>query len=99
MMVANDWIVALAFVAMLTGAYAVIGHLVFSTMLRRRGVPIPWVLSNVPFYAEFRYFAHRPPVRSKTLDAFMISVNISFVVAVILIILLIPQLGGGSAGL
>lgn len=83
---------ALAIAFALAVVYAVIGHLVFSMIVRRRGVPVRWTFANVPFYAEALYFRHRPSVRSRGLDIMAVTLPASFVGAFVLAALLFPQM-------
>jgi hypothetical protein len=91
-MVNSPWTVALAIAFALAVVYTVIGHLVFSMIIRRRGVPIRWTFANVPFYAEALYFRHRPSIRTKGLDVMAVTLPASFVGAFLLALLLFPQM-------
>ena len=89
----NDiWTTIMILAFWLMGIHAVIGHLVFYSMVRRRGVPVQRILQNVPFYAEYRYFRHQPSVRSKTLDMMAITVALSLLGVLILAAVLFPEM-------
>lgn len=73
----------------LSGFYAVLGNALLFLTMKRKGSRLPFVMGSLAVVA---YFREAPPVRSKNLDRFALTVALSVPVVIITAILLYPRI-------